>query len=230
MKQITKQKTNIVIDLVMLVLMILIAVIGVMIRYVLIPGSERWAKYGENVELSVWGMDRHEWGLIHLIVGAVLMVLLVLHLYLHWKQVLNMLQKLFPQKVVRNAFLVGFSLISIGICLLLFVPAEVGQEIGKGRGRLEHTESPEELVLNQSTEKLSLTKEEQHEAHRTLDIRGSSTLGEIAAAYKIDSKELKKSLHIPAAVSENERLGRIRRNYNFTMSDVEKAVIQLKEI
>jgi len=67
MKPITRQKLNITIDIVMFIVMVALAVIGFIIRYVLIPGSERWERYGRNVELTCLGMERHEREFIHLL-------------------------------------------------------------------------------------------------------------------------------------------------------------------
>tara|TARA_R110002033_G_scaffold38827_3_gene78300 strand:+ start:2890 stop:3105 length:216 start_codon:yes stop_codon:yes gene_type:complete len=45
--------------------------IGFLIKYTLISGKERNVIYGKNVELSLFGMDRHEWGYIHLVIAFV---------------------------------------------------------------------------------------------------------------------------------------------------------------
>jgi len=127
MKPAIRQKTNIIIDIAMFIVMILLAIIGVVIRYSLIQGSERWIKYGQNVELTIWGMDRHEWGLIHLIVGIFLIGLLVLHLVFHWKQIVSMIKKLIPDVKIRTAAVT----ITLGFCILiLFSPLIITPKIG----------------------------------------------------------------------------------------------------
>ncbi len=101
MKPITRQKLNIIIDIIMFLVMGALAAIGFIIRYILIPGSERWEKYGRNVDLTCWGMDRHEWGLIHLVLGILLIVLLILHIIFHWTMIVNYFKRLLPNPTWR---------------------------------------------------------------------------------------------------------------------------------
>jgi len=41
--------------------------------------------FGERATL--WGLDRHQWGFIHLTLALLVLFLLVLHLYFHWAQI-----------------------------------------------------------------------------------------------------------------------------------------------
>jgi len=50
---------------------------GVLMRYILPPGSGHYA--------TVWGMDRHEWGAIHFWIAVFFFATLALHLVLHWR-------------------------------------------------------------------------------------------------------------------------------------------------
>jgi hypothetical protein len=78
----------------------------------------------------------------------------------------------------------------------------------------------------------SISEQQVNEVHskeeHTLTIRGFHTFSQLADEYNISTKELKKLLGIPASVSNNERLGRVRRTYDFTMSDVEAAILKLQ--
>ncbi|MBU0567408.1 DUF4405 domain-containing protein, partial [bacterium] len=84
-----KSKVNFVIDALMFLCMMAITGTGFLMKFVLIPGQERWVKYGRNVELLLLGIDRHEWGAIHLVLGFILLGLLVIHIILHWKMILG---------------------------------------------------------------------------------------------------------------------------------------------
>ena len=77
-----KTKINFTIDSLMLIVMMAIAGIGFLMKFILIPGKERWLVYGTNVELYWLGLDRHEWGTIHLWLGYILLFLLVL--WIRW--------------------------------------------------------------------------------------------------------------------------------------------------
>lgn len=56
---------------------------GVLIRYILPPGSGRFS--------SIWGIDRHGWGNIHFWISVVFLAILAMHLLLHWRWVNNIL-------------------------------------------------------------------------------------------------------------------------------------------
>jgi hypothetical protein len=236
MKILNKQKANILIDMVMLVLMVLLVVLGVIIRYALIPGSERWIKYGQNVELSLWGMDRHQWGNVHWIIGVVLVLLLVLHLVLHWQQIVNMIKKLIPNMMVR---IVTISCV-VAVCFLLalspfFISPKVGEQLSGNRSvnngkhsRVEMSELSGSEQKSEETRSIK-SKPEHNGAKRSLEIHGYNTISELSEKYHISAEQLKVQLSIPEKVSNNERIGRIRRTYDFTMSELEKAILDLQE-
>lgn len=116
MKPVMRQKVNTVIDIVMFVVMVALAVIGFLIRYTLISGTERWDKFGRNLDMIFLGLDRHEWGDIHLILGIFLAVLLVLHIVFHRKQIVCMFKKLFLKKKAMVA--VTFFLMMLCIAIM----------------------------------------------------------------------------------------------------------------
>lgn len=261
MKQATRQKTNSIIDIAMFMVMILLAIIGIVIRYTLIPGADRWVKYGQNVELTIWGMDRHDWGLAHLIVGVLLIGLLVLHLVFHWKQIICMIKKLIPNVAVRTTSVtVVLVLCTIMIFSPLLLSPKIGDPIyGKGQGKGRNNQLPRKDIMQTSANNNFIRKENTAEENlhpsrkqsnviateeaekdiaapeelhlkeeHTLNIRGYYTFSELAEKYNISAEKLKKSLGIPATVSNNERLGRVRRTCNFTMSDVEETILKLQ--
>ncbi len=71
----TRSKLNLITDGLMLLCMAAIAGIALLIKFVLVPGYQRWEIYGRNVELYFWGLDRHQWGTIHLLFGLVFIAL-----------------------------------------------------------------------------------------------------------------------------------------------------------
>jgi hypothetical protein len=105
-----KSVLNFAINAMMTLCMSAIIGIGFLIKYTLISGQERREIYGHNVELYLLGMDRHQWGMLHLILGFVLFGLLVLHIFLHWKVVTTVYQKIIKvplaKKIVASVFIV----------------------------------------------------------------------------------------------------------------------------
>ncbi len=61
-----KSKVNLVIDALLFLYVMAMAGIGLPIKFVLLPGKDTWAVYGRKAELFLFGMDRHQWGTIHL--------------------------------------------------------------------------------------------------------------------------------------------------------------------
>lgn len=57
---------------------------GVLMRYVLPPGSGRF--------VSVWGLGRHQWGTLHFWIAAGFLGVLAIHLILHWRWIAGTLR------------------------------------------------------------------------------------------------------------------------------------------
>ena len=132
-----KSTLNLIIDAVLLLCLAAIAGIGILIKYVLVPGSRRWEIYGRNVNLFFWRLDRHQWGTIHFVIGVIFLVLLVLHVVLHWRLVVGVYRTLIPNRFARRT--VALILVCITIILFAFSyfvePEVVEQGKGQGHGR-----------------------------------------------------------------------------------------------
>lgn len=83
---------NLWVDIVSLLLFWLVCVTGVILRWSLPPGSGR-LEVAHGPVLLLWGWDRHAWGEAHALCSALLMVVLGLHLALHWKWLWGMLKR-----------------------------------------------------------------------------------------------------------------------------------------
>ena len=131
-----KAKVNLVIDALLLLCVAGITGVGLLMKYMLIPGYLRWEVYGRNVGLYLWGLDRHQWGMIHLVIGLVFLGLLVLHVVLHWSMIVGIYYKLIPSRCGRWVTAVVIVLVTAVLLFFsYFVKPEVTeQEHGKGRG------------------------------------------------------------------------------------------------
>ena len=109
-------KLNLIIDALLLLCLAAIAGIGLLMKYVLVPGYQRWEIYGRNVNLFLLGLDRHQWGKIHFIIGLVFIALLVLHIILHWQMVVGIYRKLIPNRFACWVI----ALILLVVTILLF--------------------------------------------------------------------------------------------------------------
>jgi hypothetical protein len=72
-----RPKKNFLTDAVAFIGLVLLASTGILMRYILPPGSGRWK--------AIWGLDRHEWGGIHFWIAIVFLGILTIHLILHWR-------------------------------------------------------------------------------------------------------------------------------------------------
>ncbi len=147
-----KAKINFVIDALMFIDMALIAGLGFLMKWVLLPGRERVLKYGANIELYLFGLDRHQWGTVHLYASLTLLALLAVHIVLHWSWITATLTHLIASRAVRIVVAVVFVLICTGLFALpLLVSPEKSdtpqflhrnaqdvvphdQPVGRGRG------------------------------------------------------------------------------------------------
>jgi len=235
-----KAKINFFIDIIMFVLMGLLAGLGLLIKYVLLSGTERWLKYERNVELTYMGLDRHQWGTIHLWIAIALVALLVLHIILHWNMIVCLYKKLMGNKTSRIVFGSIFSIITLLFVVFPFLIHVDVNEMARGRERFdaeqrsseiknEIVNEPEEIIKDNRRkaqyEQHSLA-EENHDGHHhhidsTIEVKGYNTLKEISDLYNVPCDYLKQKLNIPESISNTSKLGNLRKQYGIKMSDIE---------
>jgi hypothetical protein len=242
-----KNTLNYIVDIIMFILMMAVIGIGFLMKFVLITGQERWIKYGRNVDETVMGLDRHGWGLVHLIVGLTLFAVLVLHLILHWKSIIKFFKNSFASRRVRISFVTV--LLVVGALLVVFpflVNPRTGEPVsGYGRlnslrshamednasSKVSDVEIAEEVEVETAPEHIpevgeghQLKKIRREELKTEIEVMGYMTLGEVSRRYHVQSDRIKERIGIPTGTSDNERLGQLRRRYGFTMSDVRDAI------
>jgi hypothetical protein len=76
-----RRHLNFLVDFLAFAGFVVLTTTGVLMRYVLPPGSGHYA--------TIWNFDRHQWGGIHFWVSVVFFSLLALHLILHWRWIRN---------------------------------------------------------------------------------------------------------------------------------------------
>lgn len=97
MKRVT---VNFVVDLVSFIDLLGLAFTGIIMKYILPPGSSGLGRLehggpGREHIKSLWSMTRHEWGRIHFYLAAFFLALIVVHIILHWSWIKNYLKSLF---------------------------------------------------------------------------------------------------------------------------------------
>jgi hypothetical protein len=78
---------NLHVDLVAAVIMVAMVATGYILRFPLPPGTNKY--------LTLWGLTRHQWGTVHFWISTALLVLVVVHVCLHWKWVVVTIKRRF---------------------------------------------------------------------------------------------------------------------------------------
>lgn len=130
-----KANLNFVIDALMFLCMTAIAGLGFLTKYVLLPGRESTIKYGRRVDLSLLGLDRHDWGAIHLYLGFLLLALLVLHIVLHWNMIPSLFARLVAPSRQRWQIAVVYGLLTAALLIFPFLISPEVKDGDAGQGR-----------------------------------------------------------------------------------------------
>jgi hypothetical protein len=133
-----KSKLNFIIDATMFLTMMAMAGLGLLMKYIMPPGRVLREKYGSNPELTWLGWDRHDWGDIHFYLALTFLTLLVLHIILHWSQILGLFHRLVPNPRGRSRIAIIFVLLSLLLIWWPFMITPDRQERGRGGGGGRH--------------------------------------------------------------------------------------------
>lgn len=245
-----KSKVNLIIDILMLVLMMPLAGIGFLMKYILVPGFKRSELYGNNVDLEFLSLDRHEWGQIHFIISAVLLFLLTLHIILHWKQIAGVFRRMIPNTFFRNLLAIMLGIGCLGMIVFpLFIQPEFVEHEPLYHNRDSHfpqlQAETDSLSVKQTSKGKFVVQEDQDgdftrlttpvitHLHKELpesyyEINGKQTLQFVADKFGVDVVKLAADLNIPVSLT-GERLGQLKRQYPFTINDVRAAILKNKK-
>jgi hypothetical protein len=230
-----KTKLNYAVDLVTLLLILAMVGTGIVIRYILPPGS---GGHGGGERWLLWGLDRHDWGGLHFWLAASLASVLLVHMILHWKWVcgvtrrwIGRIQGRAATRSRRTAYGVAFLVLLValvgGFTWWCGSSVEIlpGEEHGHGR----HSLSPGETHVTQAHADVATsdrTRGDTEHSHPTegVVVRGNMTLSEVARESGLTVNWLKERLGLPMGVSANERLGRLKRRFGFEIDDVRRAI------
>lgn len=117
---------------------------GILMRYLLPPGSGRWSE--------IWGMSRHEWGEVHFWIALGFFAVLAFHLVQHWRFVLGLFRGHVKEAIrLRVALgLVGVVAVILLSIAPLLSPVEVDEKAAdrpyRGDGRGQHQPSGEHAI------------------------------------------------------------------------------------
>ncbi len=189
---------NFTIDAVGFVGFVFLITTGVLVRYVLPPGSGRRA--------VLWGMNRHEWGDLHFWIAIAFFCVLGLHLFLHWRWIVHMVRGK-PQEGSGLRFALG--LVGILAVLAIAITPVGGSVEQSGTSGVQRGESS------------ALT----HESER---VRGRMTLIEIERKTGVPKAYLIEHLGMPKDVQLNEGVAKLGKSFGFDIDDVRRIIREYK--
>lgn len=213
-------------DLMLFLVMAMLILTGLILEFVLPAGS---GGRGGQAKLELWGMGRHDVGEIHFYLGLGLIVGLLLHVILHWSWVSGTLSRLIRGKagpgkgsmMAAGNISIAFVAIILGVGTGLFYLARISiARVEDGRGRQEHSACVQSGrgELRDDYRQVAII-----DAFR---ISGRTTLAQIAEAMEIDVDMLITQLSLPQNVHPDERVGRLCRELDTSVSqfraDVER--------
>ena len=202
---------NLLVDVLTLAVMLALAATGVMMKYVLPPGTS--GRHGGEARI-LWGMDRHDLGSVHWALSLALAAVVLIHVALHWTWVCTSVRRWLGRTVTagrtpawaRNLYGLGF---------LTATAAGVAGFVWVASASVEIVHLPGPRGPQQT---------HHEDASGTLMIRGSTTLGDIAAMTGKPVDVVRERLGIPASVPSDDRLGRVARRYGFDVSTARQAL------
>jgi uncharacterized protein DUF4405 len=131
----TRRQLNLVIDTLALVALAALLLTGALIHWRLPHGSP-----GQG--LTMLGLDRHDWGEIHFIAAIAFVVLMVVHVWMHWRWCWSMIRGENPaSRRLRTAvFVVVVVLLIAALASPWLMRVEQTRPGGRGGGSARGTE------------------------------------------------------------------------------------------
>ena len=211
-----QNRINFAVDGITAIVALGLAATGLLLHFVLPRGSGRWQ--------MLWGLKRHEWGELHFWFSIGIMLLVLLHVALHWSWICTTVLCLCkgggtaaPRTGRLRRHLVGAGLLVLTIVLFTGF-------IWMARTSVRETSHQGVVVQAQddATEGNQGGKPSHEDDPGT--IRGSMTLAEAATFASIPVSTLRERLGLPSGTPADEKLGRICRSKGISMTEARKLI------
>lgn len=211
-----KSTFNLIVDALAFVVLATLVGTGFLIAYKLPPGSgggegRLGAIYGSG--LSVWGLTRHGWGDIHLILAFVLAGLIALHLVSHWQWIRAMAKvEGNPSVNMRKGVILIASVVSIVLVVLPFLLTP--SRFGPGTtGSAPTVTDPEGVVSPASNGENEF-------------LYGALTIDEVARRTGLSVQKIGEILGAKTPLKGGEKWGQLLRAEGLGMRDARSKLLQ----
>ena len=101
MKKENRNLVNLVVDIVLLLLFAAISSLGFIMKYIMPSGYAIRQGGAKSYASDIFGMGRHEWGEIHWVLSVTFIILLIIHIILHWKMIVGIFKRMIPDNTTR---------------------------------------------------------------------------------------------------------------------------------
>jgi len=200
-----RSDVNLLLDVISLIVFLTMIWTGCLMHYVLPAGG------GRGHTLTLWGMNRHDYGKVHFFLALAMVALIIVHLWLHWSLICSIMSNLLgaPQQKRFKRALYGLILLLVMVIVtagsILWIETKVKYTYGEEPERYEY---------------------ETFEKDNLPHITGRMTLSQAADVAGISVEQLITKLQLPSNIDPNERLGRLKWQYRFEIEDVKRIVSQ----
>lgn len=206
-----RNTVNFVIDAIGYAGFVFLATTGVLIRYVLPPGS------GHHTTL--WGLDRHEWGGVHFWIAVVFLAVLALHVILHWRWIVCVIRGR-PRE--GSGMRLGLGLVG-ALAIVAVALAPLGGPVERaapsgGRAAVHGADGAYDGGDRAGGEHAASGHGEGEHA-----VRGRMSLREVAQATGVPVADLIRRLGLPPDAPRDVGVARLGREHGFTVDDVRRA-------
>lgn len=243
-----------IVDTMMVLCMLGIIFIGLLMGFVIPEG-----RLGPGQSKYFLGVHRHQWGHIHLYLSLAFTALVIVHIIFAWSWVKGKAESLFGKAWKAAVGLTVLTAVIVPLVFWIAASKNnpTYAEFGEGRGqqlrKVATSDGQPRGPLSQAgaaarAEAPAATHDPKGEAAVRPDVHvdkavagrmesasaeavitGRMTLREIEQKTGISAKDLAAKLGLPADVSLDETLGRLRQVYGFDMQAVRDAVAELLE-
>jgi hypothetical protein len=175
---------------------------GFLMHYVLPPRQGRF----HGGESLLWSWDRHDFGQAHFYLAVAVLVLVVVHIWLHWTWVCGTIRSLFGRAKVEyvRRLIYGLSFVLILSVVMTGSLVWVNTQVGKN-------------PLENGSQEFG-----RHET--AIPYIGQRSLQEISQLTNVPVEQFISDLNLPGEVDIYEGLGRLRRQYGFAMEEVRQVI------
>jgi hypothetical protein len=218
-----------IVDTLMFLCILGIVAIGLLMGFVIPEGP-----LGAGQSKYFLGLHRHQWGDIHLYLSLAFTALVIVHIVLAWSWIKGKAKGLFGK--AWKAAVVLTVLAAVILPLLFWLTASKNDsayaEFGTGRGRqaasvAEVAGQPMETAAGVDVHEDRTVAGRMEADSAEVVITGKMTLREVERTAGISAKDILARLGLPAGVSLDETIGRLRRTYGFEMQTLRNAVAEL---